>query len=126
MRLEEKLRRLSHNMPITKNIDGWEPPDTAELEKLNSTLSYVAKRIWCLRIAVLLNDAQENRKIHRIMAGKKRAIEKAYQKGRHERLKRRNRINKKRQRKKLNLFNIAPGSLPDLFREYEKVIKDMA
>ena len=69
------------SLPISKPIEGWNPPDTAELKQINSLLHQIGNRIDSLRIAVLLNNEQENGRIRRIMAGRKKAVEKAYQKG---------------------------------------------
>ena len=77
--------------PITKEIDGWKPPDTRELEELGNLLNKVGKRIHALRIAFLMNDEEENAKIRQVMRRRKTAIEKAYQRGRRDGCKRRKR-----------------------------------
>jgi len=75
---------LGRNCPISKPVDGWQPPDTDELKKLCDQLRYVEKRIHSLRVAVSMNYGKETAgRIHLIMASRKKAIEKAYQKGFH-------------------------------------------
>jgi hypothetical protein len=81
---EEKFRassRLNTNRAITKEVWGWKPPDTDELNRINVLLKNIANRVHSLRVAFLLNDETVNGRIRRAMASRKRAIEKAYQKG---------------------------------------------
>jgi len=77
----EKCYRLGQERSISKPIDGWTPPDTAELIQINKLLNQIGNRIHSLRVAVLLNAEQENGRIRRIMARRKSTIEKAYKKG---------------------------------------------
>jgi hypothetical protein len=74
-------RRLNTNRAITKAVEGWRPPDTDELEKICTLLQNISSRVHSLRVAFLLNDETENGRIRQAIAGRKRAIEKAYQKG---------------------------------------------
>ena len=80
--VQEKIYRLGRELPISKPIDGWQPPDTAELTKINNLLNQIGDRLQSLRIAVLLNEEKENGRIRRVLASRKRGIEKAFQKGR--------------------------------------------
>jgi hypothetical protein len=84
----EKSCRLGINRAIAKPIDGWNPPDTEELRAINNMLNGIGKRIHALRIAFLLNNEKENGRIRRILASRKKALEKAYQKGKCARRKR--------------------------------------
>ena len=84
----ERIYRLGNNLAITKPIDGYNPPNTDELEAINGMLNEIGKRIHVLRIAFLLNNEKENGRIRRILASRKKAIEKAYQKGQCARRKR--------------------------------------
>jgi hypothetical protein len=65
------------NRAITKPINGWNPPDTNELEKLCSLLDQVGRRIHALKIACQLNGAKEDGRERRFIASRKMAIEKA-------------------------------------------------
>jgi len=78
---QEKCDRLGRNLAITKPIDGWIPPDTAELSQINNLLSQIGKRLHSLRIAVLLNDEQENGRIRRFIHLHKKAVKKAFRNG---------------------------------------------
>ena len=80
---------LGRDILISKPIAGWNPPDTKELKVICELLQNISKRIWHLRIAALLNNHKENGKIRRIVASRKKAVKKAYQKG----------LQKKRRRK---------------------------
>ena len=69
------------NHRITKTVDGWNPPDTDELKSIIDLLDKIGKRIHSLRIAFLLNNEIDNARIHKVMASRKAAIEKAYKMG---------------------------------------------
>jgi hypothetical protein len=79
------------NHRITKEIHGWRPPDTDELNNIVDLLDKIGKRIHSLRIAFLENAATEEGRLHRLMVSRKRAIEKAYQRGLNKRRKHRRR-----------------------------------
>jgi len=71
----------TRNRRITKPVDGWTPPDTNELERINNLLQNIISRIHSLRIAFMLNDDEENGRIRRAMASRKAAVKKAYKMG---------------------------------------------
>ena len=50
---------LGRDVVISKNIDGWEPPDTKELRYLCEQLNYISGRLFCLAGAVLTNYARD-------------------------------------------------------------------
>ena len=77
----EKFHNLSKVMQISKPIDGWIPPDTAELDHLYSVLGKVQKRLHHLKISVLLNAEKENGRIRRLLISRKKVVEKAYKDG---------------------------------------------
>jgi len=81
MTIEQIIHRTGRERPISKPIESWNPPDTAELTKLTSELTYIGRRIHSLRMAVLYNAEEENWRIRRAMANRKNAVEKAFRKG---------------------------------------------
>ena len=73
----------TRNRIITKDIDGWKPPDTDELANIVNQLNIISTRIHALRIGFLLNSGIENGRIRRLMARRGIAMEKAYKKGKY-------------------------------------------
>jgi len=72
---------LGRSVPISKPVDGWQPPDTDGLKEICNLLAKISNRIHSLRVAVSINYGIEIGRLHRVIASRKRAIEKAYQKG---------------------------------------------
>jgi hypothetical protein len=60
------------NRRITKPVEGWNPPDTNELEKICTLLDQIKCRIHCLKIAYQINSGKEDGRIRRIMANRRK------------------------------------------------------
>jgi hypothetical protein len=71
----------SRNIPITKPFNGYEPPDTDELNKIVNGIKHYADRIWVLRLCLLRQYGLETGRLVRERLNRKKAIQKAYERG---------------------------------------------